>query len=139
MQREGGMQCGVAGGFADGGARAAQLAGQAGAALVDEDDVAGGAHALEDGAEQRHQVRAGLAWPARQHEQGILACALAKRRRDRHMQLELGAILALRVERNRDGMAAQGLLAAGQVAVAPWRHGRLRQAGQAKHQGEQRP
>ncbi len=109
---------------------ATQLARPAGAALVDQYDVAGGAQALEHGAERGGDIRTGLSRPARQDEYRINAGCLPKRGRHRHMQLQLCAAGLLRVQRHGDGVAAQGALAAAQVAILAGlghrRHGKHR-------------
>jgi hypothetical protein len=97
---------------------AIELARQAGAALVDEDDVAGGARALEGGGQQLDHLAAGLAGAAGKDEQRIGPRRLAERGGHRHVQLERAGLRLRIIQRDRNGHAAQRLLGTRQVAAA---------------------
>ncbi len=95
---------------------AIELARQAGAALVDENDVACGAQLAQARFEQAQDVAAGLARAARQHEHRIGPRPFAQGRRQRDMQSHFGAVRVVVIERDVDFGAAQGLIVARQVA-----------------------
>jgi hypothetical protein len=102
---------------------AIELAGQAGAALIDEDDVAGGADFPKCCLQQRQDVAAGLSWPPGKHEQRIGTRRFAQGRRQRDLQRQFWPGRVAVIQRRADGDAPQCLVVTGHVATVArlWR------------------